>query len=352
LRGFESFTETLFQALRRYAPHVDITLFQGGGKSDWRRIVVPNFHRYDIPARWLGYEKGNLLEKRSFALFLYPLLRGGRYDIVHYNELVMGSALFHLRRCFGGRFKLLYCNGAPAPPILYAHRCDYAQILTSPAYQEAREFGIGENRLFLLPYGVDEKKFKPLNGDIRSRVRRELGIPENAKVVLTVAALNREHKRIDYAIREVSSLGDSVWLVAAGQRTAETPSLEEEAERILQGRWRFVSWPHDRLRMLYGAADVFILASLTEGFGLVIIEAMMSGLPVIIHNGPVFQWISEDTSARIIDMTINGGLSQILEKVLSETHFPNSRGEAIKRFSWRTLVPQYLEMYEKLMMDN
>jgi glycosyltransferase involved in cell wall biosynthesis len=115
LRGFESFTESLFQALRKDTPDIHVTLFQGGGRSGDHRVVVPNFHRYSAPARWLGYAKGNLLEKRSFALALYPILRWGHYDIVHYNELTMGSALYHLRRLFGGKYKLLYCNGAPSP---------------------------------------------------------------------------------------------------------------------------------------------------------------------------------------------------------------------------------------------
>jgi hypothetical protein len=86
LRGFESFTESLFQALRKQAPHIDVTLFQGGGKSGERRIVIPNFHRYDIPARWFDHERGDLLEKRSFALALYPFLRLCHYDIVHRSE--------------------------------------------------------------------------------------------------------------------------------------------------------------------------------------------------------------------------------------------------------------------------
>lgn len=115
LRGFESFTSSLFDALTRYAPELRVTLFQGGGKGSTKRVVVPNFHRFDAPGRWLGYEKGNLLEKRSFALSLYPILRVGGYDIVHYNELVMGSALYHLRRVLGGRYKLLYCAGSTCP---------------------------------------------------------------------------------------------------------------------------------------------------------------------------------------------------------------------------------------------
>ena len=352
LRGFESFTESLFQALRKDAPDIDVTLFQGGGDSAERRVTISNFHRDDIPARWFGYEKGNLLEKRSFALALYPSILREQYDIVHYNELVMGSALFHLRRYFGGNFKLLYCNGAPSPPVHYHHRCDFAQILTGPAHKEAVEFGIPENKLFLLPYGVNRNFFNPMNRSLKPKVRRELGIPDSVKVVSTVAALNRWHKRIDYIIREIASAGDDIWFLAAGQRTEETDLLEEEAERLLPGRWRFVSWPHERLHFIYAAADVFVLGSLFEGFGLVIVEGLLSGLPVIVNNGPAFEWITRGTPARLIDMSAENELARTLSDVLSQNHYQSSRDEAVRRFSWEALIPQYVEMYEKIATDN
>ena len=142
-RGFESFTESLFQFSRREMPELDVHLFQGGRRRRGeRRHWVPNFHRGDVPSRWLGESRGNLLEKRSFALALYPRLRAGRFDIVHYNELTMGSALYHLRRLFGGSFRLLYCNGAPSPPVHYHHRCDAIQTLTQGMLDEARALGI------------------------------------------------------------------------------------------------------------------------------------------------------------------------------------------------------------------
>jgi len=346
LRGFESFTESLFQSLRRYAPHIDVTLFQGGGMARKRCVIIPNFHREDIPARWFNSYTANLLEQRSFALFLYPLLIQGKYDIVHYNELVMGSALFHLRRCFGGKFKLLYINGAPSPPIHYHHRCDFAQMLTRPAHGEAREFGLPENRLFLIPYGVDAHRFSPETQSVRSAIRHELGIPEEVKVILTVGALKREHKRIDYLIREISRMDESVWLLAAGQRTDETLSLEEEGANLLPGRWCFVSWPYERVHLLYGAADVFVLASLTEGFGLVTVEAMVSGLPTIIHQNAVNRWIADGTSVQLINLAVDGELKKVLQKVLHNGNGFNSREKAKERFSWERLIPSYFEMYK------
>jgi glycosyltransferase involved in cell wall biosynthesis len=346
LRGFESFTESLFGALRAQVPDLRVTLFQGGGRNSCHRITVPNLHRYDAPAAWLGYDKANLLEKRSFALSLYPLLRLGRYDIVHYNEVAMGSALWHLRRYLGGKFRLLYCDGGGAWPVHYRQRCDFAQLLTGPAYEWAFESGIPSERLFLLPYGVNANLFGAGIRASRIRIRRELGIPDDAKVVLSVAALEFESKRVNHLIREVANLNSQVWLVVAGQRTAETEVLEGMAQNLLGDRWRFVSWPHARIPMLYGAADVFTLTSLVESFGLVIIEAAMSGLPVITHHGRNFRWLAEDSPIRCIDMDENGQLTRELELVLSQPSLPSARDIAVRRFSWQSLAPEYLRMYE------
>ena len=57
---------------------------------------------------------------------------------------------------------------------------------------------------------------------------RELAIPQDAFVVLSVAAIKREHKRIDYLVEEVSRTNDA-WLVVAGQTTAETDYLKRRA---------------------------------------------------------------------------------------------------------------------------
>jgi glycosyltransferase involved in cell wall biosynthesis len=349
LRGFESFTASLFDALKRFAPTVDVTLFQGGRCTKADHIWVPNFHRYDVPARWLGYDRGNLLEKRSFALSLYPLLRAGRFDVVHYNELAMGSALFHLRRLFGGKFKLLYCNGAPSPPLQYHHRCNYAQLLTQPMFDEARAFGMPEEKLFLLPYGIDGQRFSPKVRMQRQQVRREIGIPDDAKVILSVAALKREHKRLDYVIKEVSRLGNGVWLVAAGQETNETRDLEALATRMLGTRWRFYAWPHERLPLLYGMADVFVLGSLTEAFGLVTVEALLTGLPVIVHHSPSNIWITSGTPAHLIDLAREGELSKAIEATLRLERTEPSLNPAVeKRFSWNALTPMYIEMYSNI----
>jgi 1,2-diacylglycerol 3-alpha-glucosyltransferase len=350
VRGFESFTESLFQNMRSQAPHIDVMLFQGGGNAGERRIIIPNLYR-SLTHRWLGIYKASLLEHRSFALGLYPLLRMGGFDIVHYNELCLGSILFHLRRLLGGRYKLLYCNGAPSPPVHYSHRCDFVQALTGPMYEEALSYGLAEKRVFFVPYGVDSHQFSPEVRSLRNEMRAQLGIPLNANVILTVAALSRRHKRIDHLLQELSAMSSSTWFLAAGQRTDETESLEKEANRLIPSRWKFVSWPHENIHRLFGAADVFVLGSLTEGLPISSIEAMLSGLPLVLHDAPLFRWAAEGASVRHVNMRARGELKHAVQESLSEGC--GSDIEKLRdRFSWDTLIPRYLQMYEHIIQGN
>jgi len=349
LRGFESFTGSLFQNLKLQKPDLDVTLFQGGGKPGVKTVVIPNLYR-DLTKRRFGKYRAGLMEQRSFALGLYPLLRKGKFDIVHYNELCMGSALFHLRRIFGGSFRLLYCNGAPSPPLHYHHRCDFAQMLTAPMYEEALLFGIAPTRLFFVPYGVDSHRFSPAVRSLRMETRKQLGIPEDAIVVLTVAALSRSHKRIDHVIRELSTMPGTPWLLAAGQKTEETDSLELEANRLLPSRWKFVSWPHSQVHRLYGASDAFVLGSLTEGLPISSIEAMFSGLPLVLHNAPLFRWAAEGAPVWHVNMSERGELRQAVQQALKG--YETKLEEPLKRFSWDALIPEYIRMYEQVAVAN
>jgi glycosyltransferase involved in cell wall biosynthesis len=269
---------------------------------------------------------------------------------VHYNELSLGSALFHLRRVFGGSFKLLYCNGAPSPPIHYHHRCDFAQMLTAPMYEEALSYGIAPTRLFFVPYGVDSHRFSPAVRSLRMETRKQLDIPPEAIVVLTVAALSRSHKRIDHVIQELSAMPEAPWFLAAGQRTEETDSLELHANRLLPSRWKFVSWPHAQVHRLFGAADVFVLGSLTEGLPISSIEAMLSGLPLVLHDAPLFRWAAEGSPVWHVNMSEPGELRKAVQQALNA--YEPKLEAPLKRFSWDSLIPDYLRMYDQVAQAN
>ena len=141
-----------------------------------------------------------------------------------------------------------------------------------------------------IPNFVDTERFKPSDG---GALRARLGIPEQARVVLSVAAIKRHHKRIDYLIDEVARVGrDDVWLVVAGAATPDTPELQKLAREQLGERVVFVTdLPHEEMHKVYNVGDLYTLTSLKDMMPIALLEALASGLPCIVSEYPVQQWM-------------------------------------------------------------
>ena len=93
---------------------------------------------------------------------------------------------------------------------------------------------------------------------------------------------------MDYLIREMTSLPKGEYfLVILGQFGPESRQIQDLAQSLLPGRHLITSVHFDQVGEYYAMADIFVLCSLKEGFGLVYIEALRAGLPVLAHDFPV-----------------------------------------------------------------
>jgi glycosyltransferase involved in cell wall biosynthesis len=258
--------------------------------------------------------------------------------------------LIRVRRWLGLRLTLLFANGGAHTPEHYA-RADAIQVLTRQQYDEAIAFGIAPDRLFHIPHGVECAHFaRPTEYD-REPGRAAHGIPANAWVVLGVTALAMSEKRADWLVREVARLNvPNAFLLLAGQEGPETGKLRGLAATLLPGRHAFTTVAPDRVRELYWLADVMVLPSLREGFGLAAIEAAAAGTPVVVHDGPHFRGLLAH-DASFVDMAAAGALSARL----SELHAAPERSIAMadangavvcERFDWSVLAPAYVAMYD------
>jgi len=109
------------------------------------------------------------------------------------------------------------------------------------------------------------------------------------------------------------------------------------------------SVPYREVFDYYRAADIFVLASLQEGFGRVYLEALMHGLPVIAHGHPVMEYVLGGLGY-LGDLSRRGELTQIVARLLSK---PNDQEQMLQRwmnvrdrFGWAALAPQYIAMFE------
>lgn len=145
-----------------------------------------------------------------------------------------------------------------------------------------RFFGVPEERLALFPYAVDVEAFRrgaDLAPQERAAARARLGIPAEARVLLSVAKLNPREAPWDL-LRSLSA-GSDRWLVIAGDGP-ERAALEAFARERGLERVRFLGYvPYPELPALYAVSDLFIHPAREERWGVSVQEALACGLPVI-----------------------------------------------------------------------
>jgi glycosyltransferase involved in cell wall biosynthesis len=176
----------------------------------------------------------------------------------------------------------------------------------------ASEYGIPEDRIHIIPGAVDTGRFKP--AEDRMALRRTLGIPEGHTVLFCARRLvNRMGiDRLIQAMPGVTRSHQNVLLCIAGDGPLRQQLKDMIEERGLAGYVRLLGRvSNEELVSWYQAADMSIVPTLTlEGFGLVSVEALACGTPVL--------------------GTPYGGTREILPKLSPELLFADSSPEAME----------------------
>ncbi|TAH24861.1 MAG: glycosyltransferase family 1 protein, partial [Cytophagales bacterium] len=213
--------------------------------------------------------------------------------------------------------------------------------------------GTSSEIMSILPYGIKFPKDNIVDIERKIKLRKSLGIPENALVMISVGAINDNHKRMSYIVQEFSKLKlSNTFLILLGQMEKSSSDIISKAKKLLPKNNFFIkSVPYEDIPSYYQCSDIFVLASYNEGFGRVFLEALSFGLPVITHEVPIFHQVMGNTGYHI-DLSKENELSNFLteEKVSSI----NSSEDQIKRieytkktYSWEALAEKYVEMIEK-----
>src|SRR5277367_6659121 len=215
-------------------------------------------------------------------------------------------------------------------------------------------FDIDERRIAVIPNGVDPNDLQPV-GDLRA-LRRGFAMPQE-KLVLLVGRLVYE-KGFQLALDALPGVIDrveNVRFVVAGSGTHEQ-ELKAQARRLgLSPHGSFLGWiGDDALHSLYRIADLCVVPSIYEPFGLVALEAMASGCPCIVADtGGLREVVPRGER---VGLRFNGGdaehLGVMIERLLVDGELRDrlvtEASEHVLRFDWDDIAQRTRKMYRAL----
>ncbi len=190
------------------------------------------------------------------------------------------------------------------------------------------------------------------------RLRHALGVPANAPLLVTVARLAPE-KGHQYLFEALQVLADRnlrpyLLLLGDGPRRKE---LEALATKLgLKEHVIFAGvLPHDEMMPLVQSADLFVLPSLQEGFGLAPAEAMLLERPTITTNvGGLTDLIENEISGLLVPPADALALTNSIERVLTDSNLSarlgrEGRGRIVEQFGAPKIAAQWEEFYEEIL---
>jgi glycosyltransferase involved in cell wall biosynthesis len=215
---------------------------------------------------------------------------------------------------------------------------------------------IDPNRVTVVERGRDPGRLGAPSPDRRARVRSELGLADDAPVIVTVGRQEFQKGHV-YLVRAFEALAAShpgAVLLLIGPRGSQSADIEAEISRS-PFRDRIMTLGHrDDVADLLAAADAFALPSLYEGFPGAVIEAMALGLPVVASNLPTLREVVDDgNSALLVPARDPRRLAEAIGQVVDDPETARRLGErgrerVLTRLTADQSNRRMIELYERL----
>lgn len=201
----------------------------------------------------------------------------------------------------------------------------------------------GVSTCVMIPNGVETDVFKPLDEAGKRRVRETYKVPLDAKLVVTTSRL--EHKNgVQDLIAAVAKIPDAHLIVAGdGSRRVSLEALARE--HGIKQRVTFLGHVlHEKVGELVASADVYARTPLSEGFGIVFLEAMAAGVPVVATPvGGIPDFLEDGVTGVFARAGDPDSIAQALSKILSDetlrlSLIKNGAERIATTYNWDTIA--------------
>ena len=242
-----------------------------------------------------------------------------------------------------GIVKMLKKRALKKASIVTAVSNDLSAVIT-------KKYGISD--IPIQPMGCNVSAFSPKN-----RVEGYFGQGDK-KVILFVGRL-AEKKGVTYLIDAMKNVDAVLYIAGKGPLEAE---LKAQAKELSDKVHFMGAKTHEELPAIYASADVFVAPSITasdgdkEGFGLVILEALASGVPVIAsRSGGIVDLIKHEDNGLLVPEKDSCAIAESINKVLASDDYAKRLVEngmkTAAGYDYRVVAKNYYEMYKRVYKD-
>ena len=272
--------------------------------------------------------------------------------VASYHTLFEEYAAHYLRRLPGPLLRI-------AARRLSRHQCnevDQVIVPSAPMRERLADYGV-TTPMTVLPTGICTQDFASGN---RAAFRQRLGVSPTAVVALFVGRVAHE-KNIGFlieAFRRCAADSPELVLAIAGEGPASDSLRRRVRQHALEPRIRFVGYlnrPHE-LADCYAAADVFTFASKTETQGLVLVEAMAAGLPILALAEMGTRDILLGNPGAVVAPDDVGEFARLLSGIARRPAWRQSLGRAAREQaeSWNEtgMVNRLADLYQRLIHNK
>ncbi len=289
-------------------------------------------------------------------------LSGQTFDVWHAQDGISGNALLTMKqRGMIERFARTVHHvdhfDDPEVAAVQARGLRGADTLfvVSRLWQSWLADNVGR-RAVLTGNGVDTDRFSPAPDATDEKLRARLGIAPDDVVLLAIGGVEERKNtlRIVEAFARIRSVVSKARLVIAGGASLLDHGAYRHRVRARLAEWELPEGAvietgplrHEEMPSLYRLASALVFPSLREGFGLVILEALASGVPVVTSRIEPFTEFLDPSSVTWCDPTEIGSIATA---ILDALRRPASADTVATRFGWDRVARAHLPAYEELL---
>lgn len=321
--------------------------------------IIPNCDKfYDINFARFPFSKANIKAYKQ----LKTIITENNYDIIHCH-MPVASVLTRLAARNCKNTTVIYTahgfhffKGAPLLNwLIYypverfcAKFTDKLIIINQEDYERAQHFSLrNEGKIYYVPgVGIDIDKIKNTKVNIEQK-KKELGIPENIPVFLSVGELNKNKNHI-VVLNALNKIKDRQYIYLICGRGVLKEYLEIKIKELnLKNKVKLIGYRSD-VKEILKIADLFIFPSKREGLPVSLIEAMAADLPAIASNVRGNRdLISKENLFKSDDVDT---LVKLIEKQLD--NFRNNKNSKVeykdlKQYSLQNVLTLMAEIYSE-----